>query len=422
VCVRVTKRTFFAASAVLAVLCAGWFGARRYLTRSPAGSGQVRLLIVGLDGADWEFIDPLLARGSLPNLDRLIRGGVRARLKTLQPALSPAIWTTVATGRSPEGHGVTGFEKPDKTGLVDSGTRRVEALWTMLTRVRRSSGFVGWWVTWPAEPVSGYMVSDHFLRPDHQGLTDATHPASLVAEIDKATPAEWPWLTQALASGQLKLFSDRIQQGRVANQAGRIKEGHFYYGQDHRGEQAAFHLLRTRPRPELFALLSRKIDTASHYMWEFLPPDRRSDEEYSRLLEPVYRYDDDLVARLLREAGPEANLLVISDHGFERWGEGYDHKESAPDGILIAHGPAFQKGRTLSEASVHDITPTVLHLLGLEVGRDMDGKVLAEALTTSRGVRWVDTWERGARAAGATQRSAVEEKIREELRALGYIH
>ena len=420
-----SKRTVFTAAGVLAALLAGWAGARRYLPGKPAPAGQVRVLILGLDGADWEFMEPMLARGSLPNLKRLIDEGVRARLKTLRPAISPMIWTTIATGRSPEDHGVIGFQLNVKSGetlLVGSQTRRVEALWTMLTRVRRSSAFVGWWATWPAEPVSGFMVSDHALRPGREGLEKATHPASLLKEIDAATPADWPWLKEVVSSGQLKLLSDRSEAGRLTDPAARLKQADFFFGQDHRGEQAALLLLRTRPRPDVFALLSRKIDSASHYMWEFLPPDHRSEEEYSRLLEPFYRYEDELVGRLLREAGPEANVLVISDHGFERWGEGYDHKQSAPDGIFIARGPAFRQGLTLPEASVRDITPTVLHVLGLEVGRDMDGKVLEVALTTTRAVRWVDTWETGARAASGGQRSPLDEKIREELRALGYIN
>jgi hypothetical protein len=94
-----------------------------------------RLLIVGWDAADWQVIDPLLAKGQLPVLASLIERGVRSDLTTLEPKLSPLLWTSIATGRTPDLHGITNVvePKPDGSGLrvASSTSRRVKALWNI---------------------------------------------------------------------------------------------------------------------------------------------------------------------------------------------------------------------------------------------------------------------------------------------------
>src|SRR5207249_759516 len=99
-----------------------------------------------------------------PNLSRLIAQGVRARLKTIEPVLSPVIWTTVATGFLPSEHGILDFLATDtRTGEkipVTSRQRRVKAIWNLLDEAGVPVGVIGWWATWPAESVDGYIVSD----------------------------------------------------------------------------------------------------------------------------------------------------------------------------------------------------------------------------------------------------------------------
>ncbi|MEW6747957.1 MAG: alkaline phosphatase family protein, partial [Planctomycetota bacterium] len=75
-----------------------------------------RVLLIGLDGADWRIIEPLLAEGALPNLRAIVDGGVSAPLRTIEPMLSPVIWTTIATGRAPEDHGIGWFMSDTASG------------------------------------------------------------------------------------------------------------------------------------------------------------------------------------------------------------------------------------------------------------------------------------------------------------------
>src|SRR5262249_45756273 len=157
----------------------------------------------------------------------------------------------------------------------------------------------------------------------------------------------------------------------------RLQNSYFLYGQEYQAEQAAFYLLAHEARPDLFAVTLRMPDLASHYMARFLPRGQRDPVSYSRLLEPIYRYEHALVGRLLAAAGSEPDVVLISDHGFEQYPDGnYDHKETAPDGIFIAAGKHFRSGVRLESASVYDVMPTLLQLLGLPAAADMPGKVL----------------------------------------------
>ena len=75
-------------------------------------SSPARLLLIGWDAADWKVIRPLVERGGCPTSQKLIDGGVSGNLASLQPMLSPMLWTSIATGKRPHKHGIHGFTEP----------------------------------------------------------------------------------------------------------------------------------------------------------------------------------------------------------------------------------------------------------------------------------------------------------------------
>ena len=124
---------------------------------------DTKVLLIGIDGATWEIIDRLLGEGKLPTIKSLIDSGVRSPLETLKPTLSPAIWTTIVTGKLPDNHGILGFDGvPGLTmrTLPTSQMRKTKAVWNILSDIKGTVGFINWWCTWPAEKVSGFIVSD----------------------------------------------------------------------------------------------------------------------------------------------------------------------------------------------------------------------------------------------------------------------
>src|SRR4051794_32047574 len=122
-----------------------------------AGSPR-KLLLVGWDAADWKMITPLLDAGLMPGLASIIEQGVMGNLATLRPMLSPMLWTSVATGKLADKHGVLGFLEPSIDGLsaqpVGSATRRTKALWDILAQSEYRTHVVGWYATHPAEPLN----------------------------------------------------------------------------------------------------------------------------------------------------------------------------------------------------------------------------------------------------------------------------
>jgi len=128
-----------------------------------AASEPRRVLVLALDGLDWDVVRPLAAGGRLPNLSQLVADGSTGTMIIPRPLRSPAIWTTVATGVSPRTHGIEDFHLAGRR--VASSDRRSEAVWESVSASSRSVAVVGWLATWPAETVRGAIVSDQALNP-----------------------------------------------------------------------------------------------------------------------------------------------------------------------------------------------------------------------------------------------------------------
>jgi hypothetical protein len=142
------------------------------------------IALIGVDGADWNTIDRLLATGELPTFAALKRAGSTGVMRPEPPLLSPLIWTTIATGRRPEDHGVLDFMVDLPGGgqaPVTGGARRTKALWEIFSDAGRPVFVAGWWATWPADRVRGAIVSDRLAAP-HVRL--AAHDAGLVFPAD----------------------------------------------------------------------------------------------------------------------------------------------------------------------------------------------------------------------------------------------
>lgn len=412
--------------------------AARALEDRSAATGA-RVALIGLDGADWEIIDPLLARGELPNLARLKARGAWGNMKSMNPMLSPLLWTSVATGRPPEQHGIIDFLVRDaRTGKpvpVSSRGRKVKALWNILTDAGKTSDFIAWWATWPAEPISGHMVSDRvayslfsFVEPREADRAGATWPPEYFQEI-----------RPRLVDGS------RIQDAELRELASATPEEFRRLASivaSARSYQAVALDLLARGQPDLFALYYQGIDEVSHRYAHFMPPRMAmvTQEEFQRYRGTVaayYRYQDRLLGDVLRRLTPDTNVIVLSDHGFRSGGgrpadeppyiEGKPGLWHRQYGIVILSGPAIRPGR-LDTSSLLDVAPTVLYLLGLPKGEDMPGRVLEEAIAPSfldrfprRSLPSYEALGRARQAADLVADSRVDQEMIEKLRSLGYV-
>jgi tetratricopeptide (TPR) repeat protein/arylsulfatase A-like enzyme len=361
-----------------------------------------RVLLIGWDAADWKVIMPLVDAGKLPNVGRLIEEGTCGNIATLQPALSPMLWTSIATGKRPYKHGIYGFSEPDPVsgGIrpVTNLSRKTKAIWNILNQNGLKTITIGWWPSNPVEELSrGVMVSNEYQRalgnePAKWPLKPGTiHPVRLekaLAEL-RFHPAE---LTEAelrpFLPGLKGLSREELDQ---AEEDPRMQSLLKTIADCTSIHSAATALMQTEPW-DFMAVYFDAIDHFGHAFMRYHPPKRAHIDEWDfrvfhHCLEAGYRYHDLMLGTLLQLAGQDTTVILMSDHGFhpdhlrpsgiprEPTGPAIEHRQF---GILVARGPGIRKDERIYGANLLDICPTLLHLFGLPVGEDMDGKVLLD--------------------------------------------
>jgi predicted AlkP superfamily phosphohydrolase/phosphomutase len=456
-----------AAAAVLLglAMAASHCGARQEL---PPADPQARLLLIGIDGAAWDEMLPLMQRGELPNLAALAREGYSAHLTTMAPALSPVVWTTVATGKIPRKHGIRGFLAVDPaTGEgvpVTSNMRRASALWTILGLAGVKVGAVGWWVTWPAEEVNGWMVSP-YAAPGQttwkgtvyaDGREDQTWPrgylGEIAPEIEAGVDESRETFRRLFPVPEGMELPDYLQAF--------LKDTLWVHVSDTIFRNVG-EMILAQEKPRFMAVYLGGVDVTGHRFWRFAHPDQgdwevtdRQREIFGPALADYYRWTDAAVGRLVSAAGVGTSVLVVSDHGMEAiagkdrpptdWNQ-YPHEISGghvagPPGILLFSGPGaannfdpdwWAGGESLPRLggarhpAVVDIAPSVLHLFGLPAGRDMDGRVLTAlfaAPLAARSSQFIDSWDDLAPLPDPTPIASPRmEEVKDRLRGLGYI-
>ena len=278
-----------------------------------------RVLLVGWDAADWSFLTPLLDAGKMPNLQSLIEGGVSGRIATLQPILSPILWTSIATGKRGDKHGVLSFVEPlpDGTGIrvVGSRSRRTKAIWNILSQLGRRSAVVNWFASHPAEPIHGAIVSNHFSEAALRAAPadEVTfHPRDLAPVMEKlrVTPA-------TITPEQLApFFLDKLPK----DDDSRLQSLAKLVAQCASVHNAATYLAEVEEW-DFLAVYYDMIDHAGHGFAQYTEPrmEHISEEDFEifrHVMESTYRYHDLMLGRWLELAGADTTVIVLSDHGF----------------------------------------------------------------------------------------------------------
>lgn len=373
-----------------------------------------KVLVIGWDAADWQVIHPLIEKGALPALARLVAGGCAGNITTLQPCLSPILWTSIATGKAPWRHGVHGFVEPmpDRSGLrpVGSASRTCKALWNIASQAGKRVHVAGWFASHPAERINGVCVSDQFaIAPKNstpQGWPLAE--GSVQPEALGGALAEFRWHPAENSAADLQPFladAAQIDQTDPRHQE-RITFLSRTLAQCTTIHAAATWLMEHEPW-DLMMVYYEAIDQTGHEFMPFHPPrmtgvSERDFHHYHRVIEGMYRFHDMMLARLLELAGEETTVILLSDHGFQSGARrpgpvANDPKTQSswhrPRGIVAVRGQGILAREPLDGASLLDIAPTVLHLLGLPVGDDMDGRVMAAAFADPPAIERIPSWE-----------------------------
>ncbi len=410
-----------------------------------------KVLLIGWDGADWKYLMPLIDKGLMPNLKKLIEGGSMGKLATLDPPLSPTLWTSIATGKRPYKHGIHGFTEPDPSGEAIRPmyitNRKCKAIWNILTQHQVKTHVVGWWPSHPAEPINGTMVSNLYQRASG-GLNDpwpmlkgTVHPeekSDLFAKL-RVHPQE-------LTGNHLEPFVEKMEQVDQS-QDNRLMSIAKIIADCSSIHSAATYIMDNEEW-DFMAVYYDAIDHFCHGFMKYHPPRRphismRDYELYQDVVNSGCRLHDMMLGRMMEMVDEDTTIILISDHGFhpdhnrpkaipkEPAGPAIEH---SPYGIIVMNGPGIKKDDTIFGASLLDITPTLLSIYNLAIGEDMDGKVLINAFEKQPEIETIKSWENinpparpdGSSASGEHPKNTVinEEDSRAELQQLielGYI-
>ncbi|MFN5785124.1 MAG: alkaline phosphatase family protein [Flavobacteriia bacterium] len=404
-----------------------------------------KVLVIGWDAADWKVIEPLIQQGKMPAIQRLMEGGVYGRLQTLDPPLSPMLWTSIATGVRADKHGIGGFIEPlpDGSGLrpVTSTSRKVKAIWNILNQEGLKSNVVSWWPSNPAEPINGVMVSNLYqvaVKPldEEWPMPKGTiHPVEMEESMK-----EWRIHPQEITISMTAPFIPNVVNDKELRKEKRVYSVTKVLAEASTVHAASTYLME-KTKWDFMAVYYDAIDHFSHLAMRYHPPRRSEIDEkdynnYKEVVEAGYRYHDMMLERTLEMIDKDTTVILISDHGFHS-----DHQrplyipkepsgpavEHSPYGIIVMNGPGIKKGRQeISGSSIIDITPTLLALYGLPVGKDMEGKVLYQAFEDPTQVDYIESWEDVQGDSGMHSKELLEDpwaaqEALQQLVELGYI-
>lgn len=372
-----------------------------------------KVLLIGWDAADWKAINPLMDAGYMPALEKLVNNGSIGNLSTLDPPLSPTLWTSISTGKRPYKHGILGFTEPDPTGTkvrpIHITSRKVRAIWNILSHEEYKCHQVGWWPSHPAEPINGISISNFYQRANSPitepwpMLEGTVHPrekedifAALRLHPQELTGAH---LLPFLPNGAEMDQNDPKIQRRIGSLQKIIADCTTIHS-------AATFILENEEW-DFMTVYYDAIDHFGHGFMKFHPPrrpniDEKEYEYYKDVVAAGYRYHDMMLDTLINMVPEDTLIMLISDHGFhpdhlrpkaiprEPAGPAYEH---SPYGIFVAKGPGIRKDNIVYGASLIDITPTLLSYLDLPIGKDMDGKVINSMYDKWKKIETIPSWE-----------------------------
>jgi predicted AlkP superfamily phosphohydrolase/phosphomutase len=292
---------------------------------------------------------------------------------------------------------------------------RALPVWSLLDDLQHPVGIIGYWGTYPAYEVNGFLVSSR-MGIESKRLTNRnrlTWPEELAVELEPLAPTDRD-LETAYADLPIWDCGERLLDEHSVTKKILIQDEYYY--------RIARRLLPTMKRG-LFSIYFRAIDVSSH---AFLHWRHGADipetcpESVRGIVDGVYVHLDRWMGDLLEMVPEHATVVVVSDHGMVPVDTAGYH---TPFGVFVASGRGIRSGSSLSGASVLDVAPTLLQMFGSPVPLDMDGKILPQVFEA----RWlaenppryadIDT------SSSSTEEALTEgrEEILEQLRALGYI-
>jgi predicted AlkP superfamily phosphohydrolase/phosphomutase len=260
-----------------------------------------KVLVIGLDGATFDLIDPWIGEGRLPVLAECIRRGTRSCLESTPLSNSAQAWSSFITGKNPGKHGIYDFfeTRSDSYGVrfLNASFRKGQSLWRLVSDAGMAVGVMNVPITYPPGAVNGFLIPGL----DSPGVDwDFAYPKGLMEEVNR-------------------------EVGGYILEAGIW--GHIRQGRPDKALQGLLDMVRTRTATaeylmerkdwNLFVMVYTATDKVQHHFWKYIDPTRPESQgvnPYRDAIYQVYQEIDRGLERLLETAG-DASVIIMSDHG-----------------------------------------------------------------------------------------------------------
>lgn len=266
-----------------------------------------KVVIVGLDGAGFQTLQPWMDAGHLPTLREMMKRGTSGSLTSIVPPVTAPAWSSFMTGKNPGKHGIYYFTTRDKTTgrevPVSAYSRSGKTLWELLSESGKTVTVLNVPTTYPPSPVNGIMVAG-FLTP--KGKRDFVYPPSLLDEIEGAF-GPYPLYLKTN-------FTANLSEANVERFLAELEH-------ELRYKFAVLHYLMDRYPADFTMVHIWGTDRIQHDLWNLFDEahpryDPVLSAKYKERIIGYFSAVDAQIARLRERLDDETTLIIMSDHGF----------------------------------------------------------------------------------------------------------
>jgi predicted AlkP superfamily phosphohydrolase/phosphomutase len=358
-------------------------------------------MVLSVNGAEWDIIKPLLLRGEMPNLAKVIERGVAGKLRTTASPVCPKVYSVMFTSTPTMEHGITGFKINGK--VARSEMMKGTPFWKLLSDHGFTVGMANVPATFPVTPVDGYMISGMLT----QGVNcDGVLCAPKLSEVRNGDAVYPQRMIPELQAKVGDFHIDCSAMPTLNELSGKEKDAiaQWLAGVSQiRAEQTKLFDYLLTNHPTDFTWFTQSCeDRVGHWLYPIQP----YNVGYQPKLHEVkvdafpdqYRAFDKILGMVLSHLDDQTTLFILSDHGIKPLRDRdidhqHDHGADTPiiahhdfadgddvPGMFVAMGPHIRKGAHAMGfgVSVLDIAPTILKIYGIEAPATMKGRVLTE--------------------------------------------
>lgn len=266
---------------------------------------ELKVLVVGLDGASFKRVESWAKEGKLPNLRKMMKEGVCGPLRSMIPPSTPPAWTSFMTGKNPGNHGIFGFSKREMGAYEITVENALhidgKTLWAVLSEHGKRVIVINVPMTYPVEKVNGILISGYLTPPG----SIATHPPELKKEIAEKVRGYRIYMKK----------NDPFGKNKKSVQAW-LED---LYSVTRKTADVAHYLL-DKYEWDFFIVVFNGTDWISHVFWRYMDPkcigyDSDIAKEYQNAVVEYYQEIDSIIGDLTNRTNKNTVLMIMSDHG-----------------------------------------------------------------------------------------------------------